>query len=271
MEITGEKDIKKSPWYGYCAQEINWENRVKLQAAAQKHVDHSISSTVNLPNNVTVDEVKKIYETAWQSGLKGITIYRDGCREGVLTKIDEKKKEESITKTNAPKRPKILNAEVHHLVYKYQKYYVIVGLYSDDKQPYEVFVGMNADNNGDIVIPKSITNGQVEKVKRGIYVLKSDKKEYQLNNLSTDDTADALTRMISTSLRHGVDISFIVQQLEKTKGGLQSFAKVLTRTLKKYIKDGTEVHGETCENCGGKLIRQDGCVKCADCGWTKCG
>jgi ribonucleoside-diphosphate reductase alpha chain len=271
MEVTGEKDIKRSPWHGYCAQEINWVNRVKLQAAAQRHVDHSISSTVNLPNDVTVEEVKKIFEAAWQSGLKGITIYRDGCREGVLTKIDNKKTSDKIIKTNAPKRPKSLNADLYQLVYKYQKYYVVVGLYNGDKEPYEIFTGVNSDSNGDPIFPKNLDKGYVEKIKRGIYNFKADNREYPLSNINPDESVDALTRMISISLRHGADISFIVQQLEKTKGGLQCFAKVLARTLKKYIKDGSEVHGESCGECGGKLIRQDGCAKCSSCGWSKCG
>jgi ribonucleotide reductase alpha subunit len=273
MKVTGNKDISQSPYYKACAVDLDWTKRVKLQAVAQKHVDHSISSTVNLPADVTVEKVKEIYEMAWSLGCKGITVYRDGCRSGVLTKKDESKKTK-IIKTQAPKRPKLLSCDVHHATYKNCKYYVVVGLL--DGEPYEVFTGINHDSEGDIVIPKSIKIGMIEKRSRGNYILltssgndDSEPHEFKLTNGHTDDTADAMTRMISMGLRHGSDISFIVEQLEKTKGGLISFTKVLARTLKKYIKDGT-ILNEECPECGSELIRQSGCIQCNSCGYSKC-
>jgi len=262
MEITGETDMKQSPWYGCCAQEINWINRVKLQAAAQPHICHSISSTINLPNDVTVEEVAKIYETAWQEGLKGITVYRDGCRTGVM--VNKKDKCSSITKTEAPKRPKELFCDMYHASVKGQEYIVAVGLF--DNEPYEVFAGKNGQ------VSKSIKSGIIRKVKRGCYQLLSADNQVILESIIDLETPEeeAMTRIISTALRHGADISFIVHQLEKTKGELTSFAKSVARTLKKYVKDGTTVSGEECEECHGTLIRENGCVICKNCGWTKC-
>lgn len=266
MEITGETDLKKSPWYNCCANDIDWKQRVKLQAAIQRHIDHSISSTLNLPNNVTEDKVKEIFETAWESGCKGITVYRDGCRSGVL--VRDNKQTDKITQTKAPKRPKTINGELHHLTVNKMRYYVAVGLYEGD--PYEIFAGINHNNEGDIIIPKKVHNGKIEKVKRGYYnFIDDENNEYHLSNGNSDETVDALTRILSSALRHGTGIHFLVHQLEKTQGPMLSFSKVLARTLKKYIKDGTEVNGEECPNCGGKLTRQEGCVSCS-CGFSKC-
>tara|TARA_R110000772_G_scaffold249530_2_gene363807 strand:- start:6541 stop:8976 length:2436 start_codon:yes stop_codon:yes gene_type:complete len=269
MKVTGETDIEKSPWHGSCAQDIDWINRVKIQAAAQKHVCHAISSTINLPKDVKEEKISEIYKEAFRSGCKGITVYRDGCRSGVL--ITEKDSEDGIVSSIAPKRPKVLDCEVHHPMHGGERFYVVVGLL--DGSPYEVFTGPNNDGEDDVFIPKSIKDGNLEKRSRGNYILTNNDKDFKckLNNGHSDDTADALTRMISTSLRHGVGISFIIHQLEKTKGDLTSFSKILGRTLKKYIKDGSEVHGEECGECKGKLTRESGCVTCRDCGWSKCG
>ena len=260
--ITGETDITKSPWYGCCAQDLNWTNRIKLQAAAQRNICHSISSTLNLPNNVSVEEVANIYETAWQEGLKGITVYRDGCRTGVM--VNKKDKPPSITKTEAPKRSKELFCDIYHASVKGQEYIVAVGLF--DNEPYEVFAGKNGQ------VSKSIKSGIIRKAKRGCYQLLSADNQVILESIIDLETPEeeAMTRIISTALRHGADISFIVHQLEKTKGELTSFAKSVARTLKKYVKDGTKVSGEECEKCGDKLIRQDGCILCKSCGFSKC-
>lgn len=273
MRITGETDETKSPWSGYCAEDLNWKNRVRLQATAQSHICHSISSTINLPEDVTVEQVKEIYETVWESGCKGITIYRKNSRSGVLVESPTKKEEKSEFKNSAPKRPKTLQADVHHFRIKGVDYYVTIGL--NEGSLYEIFVGENhedEDVTNDIKyrVPKKVKNGIVEKVKRGCYNLITEDDIYRLTGNIDNDDIDALTRMISTSLRHGIDVSFIVQQLEKIKG-FDNFPKALAKALKKYIKDGTKVSGETCPSCNSKnLIRQDGCVICAECGWTKC-
>ena len=275
MDVTGESDLKKSPWFGFCAEDIDWVQAVKLQAAAQKYIDHAISKTVNLPEEVTEEEVAKIYEAAWKYGCKGMTVYRKNCRTGVLVekKTEEKKPENVIQKNDAPKRPEVLQAEAWISNVKGNPYYVVVGLLNGE--PYEIFTGINehasADGTVGNIIPKNGMTGNVTKKGRGNYFFNSGSESYKLTNGHNDENADALCRMISTSLRHGSDISFVVHQLEKTKGDLLSFAKVLARGLKKYIKDGTKVHGEECPSCGGHNVeRGDGCVICRDCGWTKC-
>jgi ribonucleoside-diphosphate reductase alpha chain len=228
-------------------------------------IDSSMSKTVNIPNNYKYESFKDIYLRAYETGfLKGITTYRSGTMTTVLSE-----RKVGIQKSTPPKRPKTVKGELHHFTLGGHKYYVAVGLF--ENEPYEVFAGIN-ENKKDLFIPKNSTDGVIRKDARGIYTfVAEDKEEYKLNNGHSDDTADALTRIISTALRHGSDISFIVHQLEKTKGPIVSFSKVLARTLKKYIKNGSEVAGEECPTCGGKLTREEGCISCKNCGHSKCG
>lgn len=250
-------DKKKSENPYICAPNIDWKNRVKLQAAANKHVDHSISSTVNLPNTVTEEEVANIYLEAWKSGVKGITVYRDGCRTGVL--INKNK----IPKTDAPQRPKELECDVHHISVAKQPYFILIGLM--DGEPYEVFAGKNG------VVDDKIKKGTVIKHKRGSYkAIFEDESELSPIHAFTTPEEDTITRLISAGLRHGTKIEFIVHQLEKAKGDLSSFAKSITKALKKYIPDGTEIKGEECPECKAKLIRSEGCHKCISCSYSKC-
>ncbi len=262
-KVTGETDVTKSPWYGCCADDIDWRSRIKLQAVANKHVDHSISSTINLPTDVTVEEVANIYETAWQEGVKGITVYRKDCRSGVL--VDNTKEEKKmIKKTQAPKRPKILKCDVYHTVSKGEQYFVLVGMLG--AEPYEVFAGKDGN------IKKSLRAGNVKKLRRGQYSLLEENGDVVLEMISEkiSDDQEAITRLISSNLRHGCDVSFVVHQLEKVKGDLLSFAKALSRVLKKYIPENTRVHGETCKECGADLVRIEGCIACRSCGWSRC-
>lgn len=273
MEITGENNEKKSPWFGSCAEEIDWINRVKLQAVAQKHVCHAISSTLNLPENVSEDVVSQIYKTAFENGLKGITIYRKNCRTGVLIDDNEEKKTDKIPRTKAPKRPKELPGAIHHFTLNKQRYYVIVGLLSGE--PYEVFAGINHNDDGEIIIPKNVEDGLIVREEKGKYNFISYSpisgvSQWHLTNGSSDDTGDALTRLISTSLRHGSPLEFIVEQLSKTRGPMTSFSKILARTLKKYVINGT-ISTENCSECKTKLIFSEGCYKCPGCGYSKCG
>lgn len=266
MEVTGETDITKSPWHNCCAYDIDWQQRVKLQAAAQRHVDHAISSTINLPAEATEEQVGTIYLTLWQEDCKGGTVYRKDCRDGVLVE-----NEHSIKKVQAIKRPKTLNCNIHHLTVKGHSYCALVGyLNGNENEPYEVFIVDNTKAR----IPKSMESGSVTKKSRGAYMLADEAGGVRLENIRDycgGDSEEAIARLTSTSLRHGVDISFIVHQLEKTGGSLQTFAKALTRTLKKYIPDGTKVSGEKCLECKSEnIIRQEGCVRCLECGWTKC-
>jgi len=261
MQVTGETDYKKSPWFENCANDLDWTLRVRLQAAAQKHVDHSISSTVNLPNDVTVEKVKEIYETAWKAGCKGITVYRDGCRSGVLVREQEKK--DVIAKTQPVRRPSSLPCDVHHIKVKGTDYFVMVGKYKGE--PYEVFAGANG------FIERGVKTGEITKQSRGHYLAKLDDGS-EVKNIAEyiSDEEEAVTRLASTALRHGTDINFVTHQLEKVRGDMQGFAKAMSRALKKYIPDGSKVAGESCAECGGNLVRQEGCVKCSICQWTKC-
>lgn len=281
MEITGETDLEKSPWKGSTAPELDWKERVHLQSVAQKHLDHAISSTLNLPNDVTVEAVDEIYRTAWKSGCKGITIYREGCRTGVLV-ADTKKNDSTneIVNTKAPKRPQTLDCDVHHCSVKGKPYFVIVGKMKG--KPYEVFSSMNQGPSGEeeMLIPKNFNEGTLTKEARGHYC--ADMHDKYGNKMTIKKIGDrlseeesALTRMISTALRHGADVQFIVHQLEKVEGSMHGFSKSIARALKKYIIDGTEVSGETCGSCKTQekcaLVRQEGCITCKSCGWSKCG
>lgn len=275
MDVTGETDVSKSPYYGCCAEDLDWKQRVKLQAAAQQEVDHAISSTINLPEDVSVERVAEIYETAWEAGCKGITVYRKNCRTGVLVDVDEKNKK--LQKTNAPKRPQELPCDIHLTKIQGEEYFVLVGLF--ESEPYEVMAGPNLNRNileRDDYRFKMVTSldkvGVVRKEKRGHYDLYMD-NELAEKNVSgrCDNDQEALTRMVSTALRHGADIGYVVHQLEKVRGDMYGFARALSRVLKKYVPDGTEIKGDVCQECQvASLKRQEGCVTCSSCGWTKC-
>jgi ribonucleoside-diphosphate reductase alpha chain len=256
MKITGETDIKKSPWHGCCAPDLDWTQRVKLQSALQKHCDHSISSTVNLPNEATVEQVKEIYETAWKSGCKGITVYRDGCRTGVL--ITEPTKQKTVVK-----RPDDLPCEVYHISVKGEPYFVLIGLV--DGKPYEVFSGRNG------VIEPGIKTGVIRKLKRPKCYRATFDDESQLQPITAacSDNEEALTRMISMSLRHGAEINYVVDQLQKTQGVMTSLSKAIARALKKYIPNGSK-SSQKCGECGSNMIFEEGCNKCPGCGASKC-
>lgn len=276
MDITGETDVTKSPWHKCCAEDINWVNRVKLQATIQKHICHSISSTVNLPEDVSVKDVTKIYETAWKEGCKGITVYRKNSRDGVLIENPENKDKEGqkldrIPKTHAPVRPKELPCDIYHvkITKKLDKlrvfdYLVAVGLYNG-KDPYEVFAVENGKYD------KKLTKGRIIKEGKGKYhLIFSDDTEIKNITADTTETEDALTRMTSTTLRHGADVQYIVEQLNKVTGvELFGFAKAIARSLKHYIKDQT-VSNELCSECGVRLIFENGCFICKNCGHSRC-
>jgi len=224
-------------------------------------------NTVNLTEDATVEEVAQIYQTGWESGAKGVTVYRKNCRSGVLV---EKKtvQEEMILYHDAPKRPVELPADVYHVSVKGHPYFVLVGtLYGE---PYEIFAGDDKENK----ISRTIRKGIIKKHKRGKYGLFNPiDPEISIHpDISTyiGEDYEAITRLISSNLRHGCNVGFIVHQLEKTQGDLMSFSKAIARVLKKYIKDGEAVSGEECENCGSKLARKDGCIQCISCGWSKC-
>lgn len=257
LDVNQNKTFEDSPYFNCTSADINWVNRVKLQAAAQRHVDHSISSTINLPKDVSEEEVAKIYETAWKAGCKGITVYRDGCRSGVLVKT-----ETGIPKHNAPTRPKELPCDVYHVSIKGKEYFVLVGKLDND--PYEVFAGRNG------IIDAKVKNGKIIRLRKNFYkAILDDGTELSPITLGCDEHEETITRLVSISLRHGTSIEFIVEQLSKIQGDMNSYAKSIARSLKKYISDGTD-SGEDCSECGNKLIYSEGCQKCMSCGYSKC-
>jgi ribonucleoside-diphosphate reductase alpha chain len=264
-EINSHEDLsffKDSPYYKATSNDVDWKASVDIQSVAQKWIDHAISKTCNLPNNASKELIAEVYMKAWESGCKGFTVYRDGCRSGVLVsgKQDAKK---NIQKTTAPKRPKELECDIHHTRSRGEDFFVLVGLF--DGHPYEVFAG----KNGCIT---NLKKGVLEKKKRGEYKLtaKDGSVVENICDLLTDEQA-VITRMISLALRHGSDISFVVDQLEKSPGDMTNFGKAMARVLKKYIQDGTKVTGVSCPNCGSSdIIRQEGCMTCTSCGNSKC-
>ena len=255
-----QKFFENSPYYKSTANDIDWVKRVEIQGIIQKYITHSISSTINLPNSVTEAEVGEIYIESWKKGLKGITVYRDGSRSGVLITESTKDKTDTFEYKDAPKRPKDLEADVHNINVKGVHYNVIVGLLNG--KPYEIFID-DSDN-------KMSGKGIVFKKSKGNYYFKKDDITTDITSNMSDEQV-AISRLVSISLRHGADIKFISEQLLKCKGDLFSFTKSLVRVLKKYIPDGSK-STITCNDCGSNnVIFEEGCSKCLDCGSSRCG
>jgi len=263
IEISKEnlqKAFELSPWYGSTANDIDWSKRVEIQAAIQKYTSHSISSTINLPENVTKEEVSKIYMHAYDSGLKGVTIYRDNCRSGVLVNMDNKKSDK-FEYHDAPKRPEILPIDIHATTSKGVKWNVIVGLF--DNKPYEVFAVPYFTNE---------TSLHLQKKKKRYDILKNNETYSEDITAGMTDEQEVITRLCSTSLRHGSDITFLVEQLEKTSGDITSFSKALSRVLKRYARTERLIEKQKCQECKStNLHYEEACLKCLDCGNSKCG
>lgn len=245
------------------AGDITPEWHLQILAAVANNISLSCSKTLNVPSDCSEKEISDVFLKAHELGIIGVTVYRDGCRRGILVH-EEQKKETEMTKTVAPKRPVELKGEIYALNHKKDKIYVAVGFWQDGS-PYEIFVGTNLKQEIEHA------SGKIKKISRGRYVfLTEGGEEYHLTNGNNDENADALCRILSTALRHGCGLQFLVHQLEKTEGDLTSFSKVISRVLKKFIKDGTEIHGEECPKCKSKLVREEGCAKCSACGFSKC-
>jgi ribonucleoside-diphosphate reductase alpha chain len=277
---TRQEIIKKSPYYEATANDIDWVAKVKMQGAVQKWVDHSISVTVNVPNDITEELIGKVYETAWKSGCKGMTVYRDGSRAGVLVTNETKEEEESDFKeTNAPPRPKSLEAEVLRFQNDYEKWVAVVGLYKG--RPYEIFTGQ-ADG---FYVPTWVQKGWVIKNKSN-----SGKSRYDFQYADKDGykvTMEGLSRMfnkefwnyaklISGILRHGMPLPFVVEvvdTLNLDSDSINTWRNGVERALKKFIPDGTAAIRQACPNCKAKdgLRYQEGCLVCKSCGYSKCG
>lgn len=263
LKKLGEWD-EKADW-AVTTETLTVEEHLRDMTGFGKWIDSSMSKTVNVPNSYDYESFKSIYLRAYQSGvLKGVTTYRAGTMATVLSSTKDKEESVKIYKTTAPKRPKELNGEIFTLKYKKENLYVVAGFLGSDL--YEVFVGVNPKHDIEHAKGKIIKNG------RGKYVfVAKDGCEYHLNNGHSDENADALCRVLSASLRHGCDLSFLIHQLEKTQGDLTSFAKVICRVLKKFIKEGVKISGEQCPACNHELIRTEGCKKCKNCDWSACG
>ena len=248
-----------------CTTNLDVQAHVDTMSLFARWVDSAISKTINLPNDYPYDDFKNVYKQAWENGIKGFTTYRAGTMTNVLAKSSSLGDQNKIPKTIAPERPKELPCDVYHITVKGEQYFVLVGIYKGD--PYEVFAGKNG------FIDKKTKSGIVIKFSRpkGVYkaVLENGLELSPVNATCTTEE-DALTRMTSTSLRHGADTQMVVQQLEKVKGDMHCFAKSMARALKKYIPNGAKEEG-VCPECNsGGLIRQEGCITCTQCGWSKC-
>jgi ribonucleoside-diphosphate reductase alpha chain len=277
MNISGLSKIEDSPYNLSTANEINWESAVDVQAAAQKWVCHAISKTINLPREVSIDDVKNVYWRGWKQGLKGLTVYRDGCRSGVLVSAESRENNNSVEVVNAPKRPETLECEIHRTQVKGEAWTILVGLMSG--RPYEVLGGKSEY----IEIPPTYSYGKITKRSRKTMASKYDLhfgengSEVVVKDIvKVFDNPDyaGFTRVISLALRHGAPIQYIVEQLQKDRDAhLFSFTKVISRVLKKYIDDGTVPGGsKVCPECGAEnsIKYQEGCVACTSCGYSKC-
>ena len=273
--------VKKSPYYKATSNDIDWDSKVRMQGAIQKWVDHSISVTVNLPNDATEELVGKLYLKAWEVGCKGVTVYRDGSRSGVLIATDEKKASKSTSDNFSKKRPQTLKADVVRFQNQKEKWIAFVGLFDD--KPYEIFTGLTDDEDG-ILIPRWVEKGLIIKNKNEEGATRYD-FQYQ-NKRGYKTTIEGLShkfnpefwnyaKLISGTMRHGMPIDKIVeliQSLQLDSESISTWQNGVQRALKRYVEDGTVVKGQTCENCNStNLIYQEGCLTCKDCGSSKCG
>ena len=282
--------VQKSPYYKATANDVDWMEKVQMQGAIQKWVDHSISVTINLPNDVSEELVGKLYEEAWRSGCKGCTVYRDGSRTGVLEGIKEKKKKEDTSKKDEKNcvcfdnkvrvRPTELECDVVRFQNNKDKWIAFVGI--KDGLPYEIFTGLADDEEG-ILLPKSVTKGKIIRV-----VQEDGTKRYDfqfVNSRGFKTTMEGLSykfdkefwnyaKLISGVLRYGMPIDQVIKMissLQMDSESINSWKVGVERALKKYIQDGTVVQGQVCPNCGNALIFEEGCMHCRECGYSRCG
>ena len=287
---TAEIDelVAKSPYYKATANDVDWMEKVHMQGAIQKWVDHSISVTINLPNDVSEELVGQLYEEAWRCGCKGCTVYRDGSRTGVLEGIKEKKKEVSkkeekncVCFDNKVRiRPAELECDVVRFQNNKDKWIAFVGI--KDGVPYEIFTGLADDEEG-ILLPKSVTKGKIIRV-----VQEDGTKRYDfqfVNSRGFKTTMEGLSykfdkefwnyaKLISGVLRYGMPIDQVIKMistLQMDSETINSWKVGVERALKKYIQDGTVVQGQVCPNCGNALIFEEGCMHCRECGYSRCG
>jgi len=277
-----DRIIEKSPYQKATANDVDWVAKVKMQGAIQKWVDHSISVTVNIPADSSEDLVSTIYMTAWESGCKGITIYREGSRDGVLitdNKKSDKKEPETIRENNAPRRPNVLEASVVRFMNGNDEWVAVVGIYNG--RPYEIFTGLAEG----FYAPKWVDSGWVIKSRQSDGSARYDFQFADKDGYRT--TMEGLSRLfekeywnyaklISGILRHGMPLTSVVdlvQKLSLDSESINSWKSGVERALKKFIPDGTQVVAKAaCEKCGqtGTMRYQEGCPVCTNCGFTKC-
>ena len=276
--------LKQSPYYQSTSNDVDWVSKVKMQGKIQKWVDHSISVTVNLPKDVKEEVVGKVYQTAWESGCKGVTVYRDGSRDGVLI-TDDKKSEDNEPKImpSVKKRPKVLEADILRFNNNDEKWIAFVGLM--DGKPYEIFTGQQDDDI--FYIPKSVNKVSIIKNKDDEGKTRYDFKYYDKHGYGV--TFEGLSRLfdqefwnyaklVSSVLRYGMpipDVVNLISSLKLDNDAISTWKAGVERSLKPYIPDGTKATvGTVCGNdtCKSEnLIYQEGCLICQDCGWSKCG
>lgn len=282
MQVNGNEKMEHSPYFKATANDIVWEKRVEMQAVVQHYTTHSISSTINLPSDVSAEQVSNIYLEAWRKGLKGITVYREGSRSGVLIagSTQPEKAEAAIRETMPPKRPKVLEAEVVRFMNNDEKWMAVVGIL--DGRPYEIFTGRAEDA---FSFPVWVTKGWVIKNQNG-----NGKKRYDFQYEDKDGyrvTIEGLSRsfnpeywnyakLISGVLRHGMPLPQVVHLIENlhfSNDTINSWRSGVERALKKFIPDGTEAADKRCPECSDPdgLVYEEGCLKCRSCGHSKCG
>jgi ribonucleoside-diphosphate reductase alpha chain len=277
------KLIKQSPYHEATSKDIDWVSKVKMQGSIQKWVDHSISVTVNVPSDISEDKVSEIYSTAWESGCKGMTIYRDGSRDGVLLSNKKEKKEEEksiFQETSAPKRPLELDADIIQFQNDKEKWVAVVGIL--DGRPYEIFTG-KAEG---FFLPQWVKSGKVIKNRidndTSRYDFQfEDRQGYKITmeGLSREFNAEFwnYAKLISGILRHGMPLPFVVhlvENLQLESVSINTWKNGVVRALKKYIPDGTKLGSKAeCPECGdhGNLVYKEGCLSCDSCGYSKCG
>ncbi len=272
--------VEASPYYKATAKDVDWVAKVKMQGELQKWVDHSISVTVNLPEDISEEMVAKVYQTAWESGCKGITVYREGSRTGVLVSADSPEKSGKRMKSMPKERPEALAAEVIRFKNANEQWIAFVGLH--DGRPYEIFTGKLDEDTR--VIPRSVTMGEVVKVQDA----KGSRYDFRfIDKFGYPNTVGGISHMfnqaywnyaklISGVLRNGLpveEVVHLVSSLELDSQTINNWRTGVERALKRYIPNGTkDTSGSECEKCGAKnLIYQEGCLLCMSCGYSKCG